>query len=82
MSTLIALLLSLAVYTCTIAAINYKNSNEGDPLDFDIYTAFNSAATEYGLNLGIPEPIHMIAGGLILIVPAIVAFAVIRFIVR
>lgn len=82
MSTLIALLISLGVYTCTVAAINYQNQNPGDPLNFDIYQAFEIASREYGLLVGIPEPIHMMVGGLVLILPAIIIFAVIRFIVR
>ncbi|MEM7621443.1 MAG: hypothetical protein AAF228_13535 [Pseudomonadota bacterium] len=82
MSTLIALLISLAVYTCTVAAINYKNAAEGSPLNFDIYQAFDTASSEYGLIIGIPEPIHMAVGGLVLVLPAIIVFAIIRFIVR
>lgn len=82
MSTLIALLLALAVYTCTVAALNYKNSNEGDPLNLDIYQAFDIASTEYGISMGIPEPVHWAVGGLVLILPAIIIFAIIRFIVR
>ena len=82
MATTIALILSLAVYTCTIVGINYRSAPEGAPLNFDIYNAAESLSVQYGLGMGIPEPFHWAFGSVAIIIPALLCFAIVRFVIR
>ncbi|MGI9387175.1 MAG: hypothetical protein ACR2OX_07065 [Methyloligellaceae bacterium] len=82
MATTIALILSLAVYTCTVAGINYRSAPEGAPLNFDIYNAVESISVQYGLTWGLPEPFHWAFGCVSIVVPAILCFWIVRFIIR
>ncbi len=86
MSSLIALLLSLATYTGTIIAINYQFKTPGDNLSYSIYNAFDIASKGFGdptlAKLNEFYPLDAIFGGAMLIMPAIVVYALVRFIVR
>lgn len=82
MATTIALILSLAVYNCTIVGINYRSAPEGAPLNFDIYNAVESFSVQYGLAMGIPEPFHWALGCVAVIIPALLCFWIVRFIIR
>ncbi|GBF27625.1 hypothetical protein MnTg02_02682 [bacterium MnTg02] len=83
MATAIALILSLAVYTGTIVGINYRSAPEGAPLNFDIYNAAESLSVQYGLGMvGIPEPFHWAFGCIAIIIPALLCFSIVRFVIR
>jgi hypothetical protein len=82
MATTIALILSLAVYTCTVAGVNYRSAPEGAPFNFDIYSAVESLSVQYGLAMGIPAPLHWAFGCVVIILPALLCFWIVRFIIR
>ncbi len=82
MSTFIALLASLAVYTGTVCAANWSQSIPGAPFNYDIYMALSVLSNNYALEFGVPSPFNWAVGGLILIVPALICFWLIRSIFR
>ena len=82
MATLIALLLALAVYTLTVYFLNVQGSPEGAQPSFDIETAFNIAAQQYGVPLGVPEPFNLVVAAGVLIIPAVLVFSIVRIIVK
>ncbi len=82
MATLVALLLALAVYTLTIYVLNVQGSPEGARPSFDIESAFNIAGQQYGIPLGVPPELIPVVSVLVLIVPAILVFSIVRIIVK
>ena len=83
MATLIALLLALAVYTLTVYFLNVEGSPVGAQPSWDILTAFNIAADQYGTDLlKVPDPFNLVIAVGVLILPAIIVFSVVRIIVK
>lgn len=82
MSTFIALLASLAAYTGTVAVANWLQSVPGSPLSYDIMRALSVLSNNYALEYGVPAPFHWAVGGLILILPALICYWLVRNIFR
>ena len=83
MATTIALLIALAVYTITVVGINQYSDGEGAPWNFDIERAFNYVSKHQALVEVMPiEPLQMVIGAIALILPSLLLFWVVRFIVK
>jgi len=82
MSTFIALLASLAVYTGTVGVANWLQSVPNSPFSYDIFRALSVLSNNYALEFGVPAPFHWAVGGLVLILPAIICFWLIRNVFR
>ncbi len=86
MATTIALLIALVAYTATVVVVNTLRATEGAAAyNFNIQDAFNTIATHPMVTDIIPaaaEPLNMVVAGIGLIIPAIISFWIVCFIIK
>ncbi len=85
MATTIALLIALVAYTATVVVVNTLGPEATGAYNFDIYGALNTIATHPVVTDIIPasaEPLHMVVAAIGLIIPSIISFWIVCFIIK